>query len=209
MLSDDYEDNDIVGFTEFEEYIITKYKIVENPKNNKNFNLARRISKNSSLESSNLEVKKSNIKNSETSSNLNKEIIEVKNVHDIQHKMKAIAEPNTSYYKINYSILEELIQQNRSIFTTIQTYVHQKRNIISKADISYTKTEMEKMFKNEDPMMIVLPDGKIYKVNNEFKKNLGVDETELKKKKMTIFNIIEQYNHSPIDNISSLGNQKY
>lgn len=51
---------------------------------------------------------------------------------------------------------------------------------------------MDKMFKNEDPMMIVLPDGKIQKVNHEFKKNLGVDEIELKKKKLTIYNLIEQ-----------------
>lgn len=95
MLSDDYEDNDVVGFGEFEEYIVSKYKFINNNKSSQHFNVPKRVSKNSSLESNNLDVKKDNFKNSENSSN-NKEVVEVKSSQEIYHKNKALAEPNTS-----------------------------------------------------------------------------------------------------------------
>jgi len=129
--------------------------------------------------------------------------------NDIKYTNKAVAEPHTEYYKISFSILEAIIKNDFKIFNIIQNYVHNQRNIISKADMKYTESELENFTKNEHPGFICLPDGKIYKINDEFCKTLNVSEVEFKKQKQSIYNIIETYSHDKIESVSKMTNGKY
>jgi len=75
--------------------------------------------------------------------------------------------------------------------------------------MKYTESELENFTKNEHPGFICLPDGKIYKINDEFCKTLNVSEVEFKKQKQSIYNIIETYTHEKIESVSKMTNGKY
>jgi len=65
---------------------------------------------------------------------------------------------------------------------------------------------MDKFNNLENPGIVILSDGKIYDTNKEFIKSIGNFKREFKLKRITIFDILEDKNHTKLHNISEITN---
>jgi len=128
-LTDDYEENDIVGFKEFERYISYKHKLPEIDKKNSRINYSdKKDFNNSQFNESNddsiAQKDTSNVKRI-ASSNIDKvSKLGLSSITDdyenIKHTNIANAEPGTEYYELSFSILESIISKDKSLFKIMQ-----------------------------------------------------------------------------------------